>query len=170
MQSLLAVLAVPAVPAQVALYVPRRLGMVVNHAQLAIADRAKVHFLVMVGVLLVKACLAQQSPGLHFPLPFWLVAVLLDLFAAHRANVRRFLLLEHELPCLFDVAVATEHAFNPPLFAGFVFVAPKLLAAYCAIDWILFAENVQAKLLACTVTKMYVGANCGVRFQYYVMW
>jgi hypothetical protein len=67
------------------------------------------------------------------------------------------------------VAVAAEQAFNAPVFAGFVFVAPKLLAAYSAIDCLLFAENVQAKLLACTGTKTYVGAICGVNCQYYVM-
>lgn len=86
------------------------------------------------------------------------------LFAAHGARVRRFLLLEHKLPCFFEVAVAAEQAFNAPLFAGLVPVAPKLLATHRAIYYLLFAKNVQAKLLACTATKTYVSILCFVNF------
>jgi hypothetical protein len=55
MRSLLAVLVVPALPAQVPLYVPSRLGMIIEHTQLAAADSAKVRFLVMVGVFFLVA-------------------------------------------------------------------------------------------------------------------
>jgi hypothetical protein len=89
------------------------------------------------------------------------LAVFHDLFT-HHALVRRLFLPDHELSCFFDVAVAAEQAFNPPFFAGLVPVAPKLLAAYRAIHYLLFGKNVQARFLACTDTKMYVGAINGV--------
>jgi hypothetical protein len=92
-----------------------------------------------------------------------------DLFAADSAGVGHFFLLEHELPRLFDVAVAAEQAFDPPVISGLVTVAPELLAAYRAVHRLPFAENVQAKLLPCTGTKTYVGAILGANYQYYVI-
>ncbi len=57
---------------------------------------------------------------------------------------------------------------NPPFFTGLVLVAPKLFAANRAIDDLFFAENVQAKILARTGTKTYVGTINGFKGQYYV--
>jgi hypothetical protein len=51
---------VPALPTQVALYLPDGLGMVVEHPKLAIAHDAKVHPLVIVGVLFLEAGLADK--------------------------------------------------------------------------------------------------------------
>ena len=160
MRSPVAVTAVPALPAQVPLDVPRWFWVVVEHTELGIADGTKINLLVIVGVFFIKTRLAKHTPLLHLPLPLCLVAASNNnLFAAYRANVRRLRLLEHKLPCLFYVAVAAEQAFNPPVFAGLVLVAPKLLATHSAVHDLLFAENVQAKLLAFTGTKTYVGAS-----------
>lgn len=143
--------------------------MVIEHAELAAADRTKANLLVVVGVLFLEARLAQERAGLHLPLPLWLFGVFHDLFA-HSASIRRLFLPNHELFCLFYVAVAAEQALNPPFFAGLVLVAPELFAANRAIDDLLFAENVQAKILACTGTKTYVGAINGFKCQYCVIW
>jgi len=93
----------------------------------------------------MKTGLAKKRTLLHLPLPLWLVAFIRDLFAAYSAYVGRLLLPKHELSCLFDVAVPTEQAFDPPVFARFVFVTPELLATYGAIHDLLFTENMQAK-------------------------
>jgi hypothetical protein len=58
--SLLLVALVPALPTQVALYLPGGLGMVVEHPKLAIAHDAKVHPFVIVGVLFLEAGLADK--------------------------------------------------------------------------------------------------------------
>lgn len=47
--------AVPTLSAKVAFYVPRRLWVVVEHAQLAIADGARIHSFVMSRVFLLEA-------------------------------------------------------------------------------------------------------------------
>lgn len=135
---------------------PGRLWVVIEHTQLAPADRAKIDLLVIVGILFLVARLAQQRAGLHLPLPLWLCAFFHDHFA-HRTRIRRFFLPDHELLCLFDMAAAAEQALNSPLIASFVLVAPEHFAAYRAIDDLLSAENMQAKILACTDTKTYVG-------------
>ena len=55
------------------------------------------------------------------------------------------------------MAVAAEHTLNAPFFARLVPVTAKLLAAYSAIDDLLFSKDVQAKSLhALTHTKMYM--------------
>lgn len=51
---------VPALPTQVALYLPGGLGMVVEHRKLAIAHDTKVHPLVIVGVLFLEAGIAHK--------------------------------------------------------------------------------------------------------------
>jgi hypothetical protein len=145
MRSHIAITTVPTLPAQVPLDVPRRFWMVVEHPELGIAGGAKIHFFVIVDVFFIKAWLAKQTALLHLPLPFWLVTVSNDFFVAYCTNVRCLCLLEHELPCLLYVAVAAQQAFNSPVFARFVLVTPKLLAAYSAIHNLLFAEYVQAK-------------------------
>jgi hypothetical protein len=134
--------------------------VVIEHAELTAADRAKVNLLVIIGVLFLEAWFAQKSAGLHFPLPLWLFAAFHDLFA-DRAPVRCLFLPDHELLCLFDVATAAEQTLNSPLLAGLVLMLPDFFAAYRAIDHLLFAENVQAKVLACTATKMYIGTTTG---------
>ena len=55
------VLAVPALPAQIALHVPVRLWVVKEHPELAVAVAAKVHLFVIAGVFLLVASLANQS-------------------------------------------------------------------------------------------------------------
>lgn len=45
------------------------------------------------------------------------------------------------------MAVATEHAVNPPSLVCLVLVAPELFSANGAINDLLFAEDVHAKLL-----------------------
>jgi hypothetical protein len=80
-----------------------------------------------------------------------------ELFIAYCAPIRDFFLLQYELFCLFDMAVAAEHAFNAPFLAWLILVAPKLFTAYCAMNDLLFAKDVQAKLLhASTHTKTYI--------------
>jgi hypothetical protein len=55
------------------------------------------------------------------------------------------------------MTVAAEHAFHFPFLAWFILVAAKLYAAYCAMNNLLFAKDVQAKLLdVLTDTKMYI--------------
>lgn len=130
--------------------------MVIEHAELTVADRARVNLLVIIGVFLLKARFAQKSAGLHLPLPPWFFAVFHDLFA-DRAPLRCLFLPDHELLCLFDVTVAAEQTLNSPLLTGLVLMSPDFFAAYRAIDDLPFAKNVQAKVIAYTATKTYVG-------------
>jgi hypothetical protein len=130
--------------------------VVIENPELSVTHGAKIRFLVIVCKFFVKAWLAKQTPLLHLPLPLWLLAVPYDLFATYRANIWRFRLLKHKLPRLLYVAVAAEQAFNPPVFASLVPMAPKLPSTYRAIYDLLFTENMQAKLLARTATKTYI--------------
>jgi hypothetical protein len=45
------------------------------------------------------------------------------------------------------MAVAAQHALNSPILAWLILVATELLTTYCAINYLLSAEDVQAKLL-----------------------
>lgn len=55
------------------------------------------------------------------------------------------------------MAAAAEHAVDSPILAWLILVAPKLFTAYCAMNDLLFAEDVQVKLLhTLTYTKMYM--------------
>ena len=57
-----AVLVVPSIPAlstEVAVYLPGRLRVVIEHAQLAITDRAKVQLFIIVCILFLIARLTQ---------------------------------------------------------------------------------------------------------------
>jgi hypothetical protein len=58
--SSLLVALVPALPTQIAFYLPGGLGMVVEHPKLAIAHDAKVHPLVIIGVLFLEAGIADK--------------------------------------------------------------------------------------------------------------
>ena len=49
------VLSIPALSTEVAVYLPGRLRVVIEHAQLAITDRAKVQFFIMVCILFLIA-------------------------------------------------------------------------------------------------------------------
>ena len=130
--------------------------MVVDHPKFGIADGTKINLLVIVGVFFIKTRLAKHTPLLHLPLPLWLVVLSDNVFAAYPANIRGFRLLQHEFPCLLYMTVTAEEAFNSPVFTGLVPVTPKLLATHSAVYDLLFAKNVQVKLLAFTATKTYV--------------
>lgn len=108
MKSLFALLAIPALLAQVPLYVPGGLWMIIEDAQFAAAGSAKINFLVIVSVFFIEARLAEQSSRFHFPLPLWFLAIFNNLLAANRASIRRLFLFDHELFRFFEMAVAAK--------------------------------------------------------------
>lgn len=85
---------VPTAPAQIALYLPRRLWMIKKSAQLAVARRAENHAFFVFSVLFCKTTLAYEQARFHLPLPLGLVSVLVPskLFATHGTKFRSILL------------------------------------------------------------------------------
>jgi hypothetical protein len=80
-----------------------------------------------------------------------------EFFFAYGADIRDFFLLKDEFFCLFQMAVAAEHAFDTPFFARLVLVTAKFFSAYSAMNDLLFSKDVQAKSVhALTHTKMYI--------------
>lgn len=56
---IIVVLSIPALSTEVAVYLPGRLRVVIEHAQLAITDRAKVQLFIIVCILFLIARLTQ---------------------------------------------------------------------------------------------------------------
>jgi hypothetical protein len=143
----LAVPCIPAFPAHLPLDLPGRLGVVADKSHLGPASGAKVQPFGVLGLLFVKARLAQKRPGFHFPLPARLDCDVAKLCLAHGAVVRLFLFLllrwpRRKLFHLFDVAVAAQIALYLPFILGLVLVF-QLPAAKGAHDWLSFTTKEQ---------------------------
>ncbi|MCI0557678.1 MAG: hypothetical protein MN733_04230 [Nitrososphaera sp.] len=162
-----AVAIVPALSAKVAFDIPSRFWVVVEHAEPAVTDRTRVHFLVVVVILFRVAGFAYKQTRLHLPLPLWFVPISVGgyFFATNGTSVWRLLcqlIPQHEFLGFIDVAGRTQQSLHIPSFIRAVFVPPKLPVADCAVLRLLFSENyAQARnLFARSGTKTYFGVEC----------